>query len=141
VELSNTIVQLTVPGRDGNIIQNLGSGSRKINLGGTFGIQDYDVWEFEKQIITLLRAKSPVQVTFPIVLNDIGTNVTMCVVESIKFDDQAARLNMIDYHITLVEWRDASVEKVGVNLVNSGPVSQFISVLQRRRVGVPTNWK
>jgi hypothetical protein len=136
----NKIIQIEVPGRDGDIIQHMGGKSRTMSFSGTlFDRQIGGVWyyieDFQASIIDAWRTKTPQELTFPLQVaqNKYATKVT---VKKIHFGDVDGRYRMVDYNIDLVEFNDVNVGKVSVdaNLVNFGPTQNFIKKLVESRV-------
>jgi hypothetical protein len=139
VAFERRIVQHEVPGREGDIIQDLGSKSKVITFSGVFmttrGSPGYDADAQTMDLLKKFEDKDVMDLTFPIPFSSIGIGSTKVVIKNVSISDEAGRNDYKDYEITCVEWRPTEIKQNKVNLVNAGPLSKLKTVLQNRGFG------
>ena len=138
---SNSIVKLGIPGKDGEIIQHLGGKSRTITFSGTLfdvkvGNTSLTAESLQNQIIEAWRSREPLEFVCPLIIASPYKFSTKVLVDNYRISDTAGRYRMFDYSLTVVEYDDPYVGKIGLpaNLVNSGPLQDFIAKLKSKRL-------
>ena len=139
VTFEKRIVQHEIPGRDGDIIQDLGTKSKIITFSGKLMTTRQNTLEDSDYQTALMlqkfEEKDVLDLTFPIRTSSMEIGATKVVIKNLSISDEAGRFDYKDYSITCVEWRPVEVKKNLVSVVNKDTLDQLQTIIKNKAYG------
>jgi len=142
VSFSRKIAQIEVPGRNGDIIQDLGSRSKEIEFSGSlmtsrqFGPSFDSDWQ-QLRILKEFENKDNVilDLNFPIKMDSFDSQSIKVSIKSVEFTDVAGRYDWKSYTITCVEWLQVEIKQNLVILGNEDALKRLKDINEKKAYG------
>ena len=138
IKFNKKVIQHEVPGRDGDIVQVLGTKSKEITWHGRFMKVIGSLENAETNSIRMLEQyqktgeEGILELVLPIRISNLSTS-TKVVIKDLNISDEEGRSDYLDYDITVVEWRAVEFKLNQVVLINQYDLDNLKATFRKKK--------